>query len=468
MVRKKHTAIIIFPYLFAHDGLKIEDLEVKPSFDKTIKKEPSKIKEFLTPIARCFRMSGGQQIFQWSYITTCISSREYFLKLKEKLDRFTTVARYVYLSDERTGGEFANFDYFVFEITPQQEKHGRKFRYLEGILNGETSQGFHIRDDKCEVPYQFPRNIRPLVLTNLNNPNTNEIFKIVYLNPRFYLSEREEKKLLGSLRWFNKSFAITGETDLGTSVVHMAITLESLLRGGEQKEPEEHAGIKAQIKSAMMALLGDSPDLEHWINKFWELRNALIHGSAKVPSFYYVAKGGTKAHRNNLDLARSFFTRCVKILLRIRSTEFNRDIHEQLVSNEVRIKEATRLLKEAKEDTPKAYKNGALDLVASLRSNDVTATKQGVQKFGKLFIPIVIKDLKRKKQDDITEKAEDILKWKGRNLADLSLVYYDFEKVYSPFYFSQAMGETITELALRGAAYNFIGFAGWRLLTFYD
>lgn len=72
----QNLTIVIFPYLFVQDGLKIDGLDIKPSFQKTVGKERKQVKNQLLQIAQFFRAGRNQQISHWSYLVTKIGTKK--------------------------------------------------------------------------------------------------------------------------------------------------------------------------------------------------------------------------------------------------------------------------------------------------------------------------------------------------------------------------------------------------------
>lgn len=453
-----NLVIVIFPYLFVYDGLQVDDLQIKPLFEETVKSEAAGIKNVLLKIAKFFRFERDRQIFKWSYLITRIGSKEEWRELKQKLDKLATVLRYDELSDIRKSGQFSNFDYFMFEI-PKAQNKVKDFEYYEGVLNGEKGFSFHLTKGEVANPYRYPHNINPLILEKVS---ARPLFQMFYVLSSQYLSKTEEARLLKAMEWFNRSFSGTGEVDASDAVVQMETALEALLRTTE-------SGIKAQLRTGILSLLGYSKELEKWIDQFWDLRNKLVHGDKEAPSFDYIAPGGNRGHRHLLHMARIVFTRCFDAILKIRSKIFAKDIHEMLISNEMRIKKALEALRRSRKTISGAYQKGAFDYISSLRTDDLSATKSETVTLGKEFLPLVSDDLRRNGKDHIADEVGKILNWHGKNLGDLALLYSEALASYSPFYFSETkQTEKIEDLALRNAAYSFFNFATWRLLTIYD
>jgi hypothetical protein len=148
-------------------------------------------------------------------------------------------------------------------------------------------------------------------------------------------------------------------------------------------------------------------------------------------------------------------------------------LEEELISNEVRIKNVIKILEKQKShDLERIYKTGVLELISGLRRDDTSADKIITKKLGELFLPFVKKDLENNEKQGIKqnliETINKILEWQGNNLGDLALLYSKLQESYGSVYFKRKIDFPIHILALRGAAYNFFNFATWRLLTMFD
>jgi len=468
--RTKNLVIIIFPYLFIYEkeGFEIDKLKIKPSYKENVESEKEEVKKHLLNIAKLFRFGRGQQIPRWSYTFTKVSNTKQREHLKNELNKLTTILRFSQLSDLKEHSKFDHFNYFVFEITAEQLTADNDFAYYRGILNGESSFNFYFIKGAIHNPYIPQTELHPLVLT-VNQIKENNYFKTFYFYKNFILKNDEDRKILRAMEWFNRSYSHYGRgVDLSEAVLNVHTAIEALLR-----PEEEERGVKAQIKTALLNILGHSKELGLWFDKFWKLRNSIVHGDVRPESLLYIHPKGKKGHRTHLDTAREIFVRCLNTILKIRSDFPLLGLEEKLISNEVRIKNVIKILEKQKSyNLERIYKTGVLELISGLRSDDPSADKIRTKKLGELFLPLVKKDLEENEKQGIKqnliETINKILEWQGNNLGDLALLYSKLQESYGSVYLKREIDFPIHILALRGAAYNFFNFATWRLLTMFD
>jgi len=469
--RAKNLVIVIFPYLLLYnrEGIEIDGLKIKPYF--ILENEKEEVKKHLLNIAKLFRTRIDQPILEYSYTFTEISNPEEWKGLKDALDKFTTILRFSQLSDLKNYGKFDHFNYFVFEITDEQLRANDEFAYYQGILNGEHPFHFDIIEKEVRHLYIPSAELYPVpFILNAEDIEKNDYFKTFYIHKNFIFKDGEDRKILRAMEWFNRSFSHHGRpVDLSEALLDIHIAFEALLR-----PEDEEKGVKAQIKTALLNLLGYSEALVQWYDEFWKLRNSIVHGDIETKPFLYTQPGSKKGHRHHLYLARKIFVQCLNTILQIRLNFPLLGIEEELISNEFRINEASKLLKEQKDyDLEKLYKDKAkvFKFISSLRIDDPSASKIQTKEFGELFLPFVKKDLEENEKQDIKknllETIDKILQWRGSNLRDLALLYSKLQESYSSVYFIRK-DLPIYILDLRGAAYNFFNFATWRLLTMFD
>jgi len=468
--RTKNLVIIIFPYLFIYEkeGFEVDKLKIRPSYKENVENEKEEVKKHLLNIVKLFRFGRSQQIFQWSYASTEVSNPKQWENLKDELNKLTTILRFSQLSDLKEHSKFDHFNYFVFEITGEQLVANKDFAYFRGILNGESSFNFYLSKGETHNPYIPQTELHPLVLT-VNQIKENDYFKTFYFYKSFILKNDEDRKILRAMEWFNRSYSHYGRgVDLSEAVLNVHTAIEALLR-----PEEEERGIKAQIKTALLNILGHSKELGLWFDKFWKLRNSIVHGDIKPEPLLYIHPKGKKGHRHHLYIARKIFVKCLNTILKIRSDFPLLGLEEELISNEVRIKKAIKLLEKQKDcNLEKVYKTRVLEFISGLRNDDSSADKTKTKRLGELFLPFVQKDLedneKRYIKQTLIETIDKILKWQGNNLGELALLYSKLQENYDSVYFKEKIDFPVYILALRGAAYNFFSFATWRLLTMFD
>ncbi|MEW6002934.1 MAG: hypothetical protein AB1638_09860 [Nitrospirota bacterium] len=456
-LKKANLTIVILPYLFIPKGYNIDGLVLKPSFQNIIDKEEPLVKKQLLRIATFFRYARNKQVNAWSYHCTYLKNKENWFVLRNQLNRLTTILRYSKLSEPRANVLFSHFDYFVFEINDLHLDDTSEFQYYEGLLNGENTIGFHIHKESVENPFSFHYEISPLVLDDLDNDK--------YLRGLYFSqgssNDPEDKKILRAIEWFNRSFASTKEVDQADAIIYLESAFEALFK-------TDREGIKAQVQSGLIQFLGETNELIDWINQFWKLRCAIVHGDAELKPFFFQHKKGSKGHRHHVVMGRKIFVRCLDAFLQVRASTHTRDIHEELISNEVRIKEARRILQKKSANNLKEV----FHLISGLKQDETSMSKKDTVAFGKLFLPFVVKDLQDKSENEIVEAIEKILKWSGSKYGDLALVYSEAFTKYQGFYFSNSYSISnpipIETSFLRNAGYTFLDFAIWRLLTFFD
>jgi len=468
--QNKNLVIIIFPYLFIHEreGFEINKLKIKPSYEENVENEKEQVKKHLLNIAKSFRFGTGQQIFQWSYTFTKVSNTKQWENLKNELNKLTIILRFSQLSDLKENISFEHFNYFLFEITGEQIAADKDFAYYRGILNGESSLNFYFNKGEIHNPYILQTELHPLFLT-VNQIKENNYFKTFYFYKNFMLKNDEDKKILRAMEWFNRSYSHYGRgVDLSEAVLNLHTAFEALLR-----PEDEERGVKTQIKTALLNILGHSKELGLWFDEFWKLRNSIVHGDITPKPFFYIPSKGKKGHRHHLYIARKIFVKCLNTILKIRSDFPLLGLEEELISNEVRVDNIIKILKKQKShDLERIYKTGVLELISGLRRDDISAEKIKTKKLGELFLPLVKKDLENNEKQDIKknliEMINEILEWQGNNLSNLALLYSKLRSNYHLVYFNKKIDLPSHVSALRRSAYDFLNFITWRLLTMFD
>lgn len=276
------------------------------------------------------------------------------------------------------------------------------------------------------------------------------------------LKNDEDRKILRAMEWFNRSYSHYGRgVDLSEAILNIHTAIETLLR-----PEEEERGVKAQIKTALLNILGHSKELISWFDKFWKLRNSIVHGDIKPEPLLYIHPEGKKGHRLHLHIARKIFVKCLNTILKIRVDFPLSGLEEELISNEVRVNKAIKILEKQKNSNlEKIYKTGVLEFISGLRNDEVSADKNKTKKLGELFLPFVKKDLEDNEKQDfkqiLIETIDAILKWQGNNLSDLARLYLKLQENYRHVYSIEKIDFPVHILALRSAAYNFFSFATW-------
>lgn len=468
--RSKNLVIIIFPYLFIYEkeGFEVDNLKLKPYRRENVDNEEEKVKKHLLNIVNLFRFGKNQQISLWSYAFTEVSNPTQREKLKDQLNKLTTVLRFSQLSDFEGSSKFEHFNYFIFEITEEQSLVDEDFIYYKGILNGVSSFNFYFDKGEIHSPYIPQTKLYSLVLT-VNQIKENDYYKALYLFKSEMLKNDEDRKILRAMEWFNRSYSHYGRgVDLSEAILNVHTAIEALLR-----PEEEERGVKAQIKTALSNILGHSKELGLWYDKFWKLRNSIVHGDTKPEPLLYIHPEGKKGHRYHLNIARKIFVKCLNIILKIRGYFLLSDLEEKLISNEVRVNKAIKILEKQKNSSlEKIYESKVFELISGLRDDDDSADKNKIKRLGELFLPFVKKDLKNNEKQGfkqiLIETIDAILKWQGNNFRGLALLYLKLQENYNSVYFKKKIDFPMHILVLRGAAYNFFRFNTWRLLTMFD
>lgn len=468
--KNKSLIIIIFPYLFIYEkeGIEVDGIRVVPSYKDNIDIEKDEIKNQLLTIAKLFRFGRDKQIFQWSYIVSYIENTHQWEELSSKINRLSTILRYLQLSDLKDHAKFEQFNHFTFEIIERQKNPDHELSFYRGLLNSQSFYNFYLNNSVVTNPFIPFEELHPLILTQ-KEITENDLFIFFYTYQTMFLNKGEDQKILRAIEWFNRSFSHNGRgVDLSEALLNINTALEALVR-----PDDENQGVKAQIKTALRNLLGQSQQIGLWFDNFWKLRNSIVHGNIVPASLMYIHPESKekKGHRSHLIIAREIFVKCLDSILKIRSTFPLMGFDEKLISNEVRVEATMKLLKKFKlKKIETYYQNKVFEFISGLRSDDASVGKQKVKDLGVLFLPLIQKELEENEKTEIIkeiiDKIEEIIDWRGVDLGDLALKYADLEKLYSPLYFKDT-AQIIHVLALRGAAYNFFSFATWRLLTFF-
>jgi len=470
MKKNKTLIIIIFPYLFIHqkEGITIDGLNIKPSFSDCINSEEGDSKIHLMNIARLFRFGNNRTIYQWSYLITHIKNKKEWENLKIKLGKFATVLRYMKLQDINGQANFSHFNYFSFEIAGGSGILGHDSVYYRGVLNGNTGIDFrlNLKEDTATRPYIPAEETYPLVISA--NDKNNDFFQKFYSDSKLLFKNNEELKILRSIEWFNRSFShnATG-LDPSEAIINVHIAFESLLRPDDEKRD-----VESQLKTALFNLLGHNEEIGKWSKDFWLLRNKIVHG-LNIQSFLYSnpRSKSKKGHRRHIDIARDIFVKCLTIIIKIRSDLPSFGLEEQLVSNEIRIENAIKLLKgKGRKNLNELSKGGVFRMISDL-NDDLSGNKQDIKKLGELILSLVKKTLEdvigRNDNSESIAIINKVLGWTDEDLSGLAMLYSKLED-YSPIFREdiEILTKNIGILSLGNALYNFCRFATRRLLVF--
>lgn len=464
MRKKKKTTslnkpiIVLFPFLCVDTPLSGGDIVLRPSTEAEIKKESKLIRTALSDLAHCFRLHYEGRLPCWSFIVEHVRSKEEWVALRRKLDNLTCVLRYIVFSSLREQASFSHFNYFMLEFDKRLIGAAKDYKHYDCVLNGLHNVGFGKHADKIYKPYVL-RHIETPFTLHADGITGSHVYQQFYGNS--LLSEKDAKKFLRAFEWFNRSFLDVHEVDASHAVIHLQTALESLLKASQD-------GIKAQIKAALFMLIGESDELSEWIDQFWKLRNGLVHGDIDIQPFSYKHKKGTKGHRHHILIARKIFVTCVEKLFGLRNDLWGNLLHEELVSNEVRLKEALALIK-AKDSQIEHVGR----ILYGLTQDDLSASKSQVLDFGKMFLPVVIKHCKAQGETNLAVALENIQKSRLTKPADIAMKYNEalikFQETLSIAQSTDAT--TMYEIncdPIASTVRSFLDFAVWRLLTFYD
>jgi hypothetical protein len=450
--------IVFFPFLCLDKPLSGGDIVLRPPTKAEIKKESKLTRTALFDLANCFRLHYEGRLPCWSFIVAHVRSKEEWIALRRKLDNLTCVLRYINFSSLREEASFSHFNYYMLEVDKRLIGAARDYKHYDCVLNGIHTVGFGKHAERVYKPYVL-RHIETPFTLYADDISNNHIYQQFYGSS--FLSGKDSKNFLRAFEWFNRSFLDVHEVDASHAVIHLQTALESLLKASQD-------GIKAQVKTALFMLLGESDELGDWIDQFWKLRNGLVHGDIDIQPFWYKHKRGSSGHRHHILIARKVFVKCVDKLFGLRSDYWADLLHKELVSNEVRLKEALTLLKAG----------NSLEQISGplygLTKDDLSASKKQVLEFGKVFFPSVIKQLKSEGKADLAQAIRKVHKSRLSKPADIALKYNEaLTKFEETLYPNRSSGAAIETIEIRydpttSTVRTFLDFAVWRLLTFYD
>lgn len=443
---KGNLTIFIFPYLFLDKELGIGGYKLKPSHTSIFNKESSRVRGHLTKIAKSFKLRNRLFINQYTYGWLTLHNKTEWENLRKFLDTFSTLLRYQELSENR-GANYSNFDYAVFEINKPMS--GREFDYYQGVLNGSSTFSVHYPQTKFCPNFD----IRPYIV---QVEGESKVFNHLFNLWQAYHSVEEKDRLIRALDWFNRSFKLDPEVDDLERFISVAIAFEALFNS-----PAE--SIQASLTANITALLGETQEMTHWAKDFYDQRSRIVHGREK-PTILYKGKGTTEYHLGHLHYARKVFTRCVKAIFTAREQVYTKDLHSELISNERRIKEVLASMKKQKTNK-QFFEDGIFDKIDALSQRDGTGKLGDVLEIGKKLLPLVKKLLVKQKRQDLVDQIDNLLSDDGKDLAGLAVKFSEFHNAFSSIYFGNdtISAKEISDLALKGAVYNYSSYMGWKL-----
>lgn len=443
--KRGNLTIFIFPYLFLDKELELEGYKLKPSYTSIFNNESSRVKSHLTKIAKSFKLPNTPFINQYSYGWLTIHNESEWNKLRDFLDRFSTILRYQEVSD-KNGATYSNFNYAVFEI--YRPNTSRKFSYYPGVFNGKNSISIHYSNTKLCPNFE----IRPYIY---NIDKESQLFAHLFHFTGHFHSEVEIKRFLRALEWFNNSYKQDPEVDDFEKFISLAIAFETLFNS-----PQE--GIQASMTSNITSLLGETPQLIDWVKDFYGQRSAIVHGRSK-PNALYRGINSSDYHISHLLMGKKIFSRCIKAILTSRETVYTHDIHEELISNDSRLKDLIKKLNT--NDIKKLFENKTFDLVDALSQRDPSGSLNDALKVTDKLLPLVSTVIKKEKRKDLELLLKEILGFDKTKYADLAVKYSEFHTGFSPLYLGDKTIsiKDISTLALKGAIYNITSFMSWKL-----
>ncbi len=450
--------IAFFPYLCVDKPLSFGDIDLRPSMKTETEKESELTRSALFDLAECFRLHYEGRLPCWSFVVTHVRNKEEWLSLRQKLDKLTCVLRYINLSTLREDASFSHFNYYMLEVD-RRLIVSTEHKYFDCILNGIHTVGFGKHGGEVYKPYVLKHIETPFVLY-AGNLKSNHLYQQFYGNSS--LSEKDAKKFLRAFEWFNRSFLEVQEVDDSHAVIHLQTAVESLLKASQD-------GIKAQVRTALFMLLGESEELSDWIEQFWKLRNGLVHGDIDIQPFWFRHKRGTIGHKHHILFAKKVFVKCVNQLFGLRNDLWTHSLHEELISNEVRLKKASTIIK-------KRASSFQIEQVSSilygLTKDDLSASKEQVLDFGESFFPRVIRRLKENGKGELAQALDKIPKTRSSEEPAIALRYNEALQKFQESLFSNRSTDDNTIVVRHdpevSTVRTFLDFASWRLLVFYD
>ena len=459
----KALIIALFPYLFleSETEVRIDDLSFKSPYESVLKAEDKETRDALLAVRKCFRASRTAEfpVSYWSYSILNVSNQQEFDDIVKRVSRVADILRFIKLSSDQNHSHYSNFNYWVFQLNPPFKLDG-EYAYVEAFLNGLTRNSFNMKKGVVVNPYLPQENLSPQPI-HKNELENNKRFNCLYVSHSFLFKEPiARQKVLRAIEWFNRSFS-HGErgVDLSEAVTNMHSALEALLRP-HQKGP---GNVHAELKAALLTLLGQRNQISDWFESFFSLRNSLVHGDVEPKSFLY------RENRNHLLLARRVFLACLDGILHCAAELPLSGFEQEVTPNKVRIDEVIASLKSArKKSWTEIADEGLLWPLSGLRNDDITSPKDKVVEIGRLLLPYVRQELDsctKASYKDIVARIDDIVNWSSPDLSLLALAYSNLEESYHLPYFDQ--NKTTTQSSLRIPTFSFISYAAWRLLVFF-
>jgi|WetSurMetagenome_2_1015567.scaffolds.fasta_scaffold136362_1 hypothetical protein len=471
---KGNLTIIIFPYLFIHlkKGIEIGNINIKANYKSNINKESKTVKSHLTNISNMFQIRGNKTNY-WSYAVTHLGNDGDWEHLKLALFEFATILRFYALTKIEDYSGFEAINYFIFEINDVETELTEDYVYYKSVQNGEVLRSHYLKDNKIDWPIQAEYPYSPFFL-DCKDLFKQDFFKILSELGQLYISKQEQRKIIRAISWYNQSYAYKRiGIDIGVSILNIHTALEALLRLEDPKGDERN--VSAQLKGSLCALLGQTEEIRKWYGKFADIRNQLTHGDKLPDSYLYIHPESSSkiGHRNHLQLSRKIFVKCLNAILLVRQELLSWDLQEELISNEIRIKKATPIIKEFNKQNGNigSLSNELYPYISTLQADDLSATKLNTHQFGKLILSIVKADLHTENESEDSISAiriiDDIEKFPKGDYRKLALLYSELHRVYHNIYFTNDYVLPKRTSMLNLLVNSFTEFAAWRLLTSY-
>jgi hypothetical protein len=454
--KPSHLTIIIFPNLFIDEKISFDKLEIKPSLQEIVNKEVSTTQKLIQNLRKLFLRSNGKPITHFSYVITLIGSEKAWWTLVKKFRKFTNILLFEELSSSWTAEPISYFHFFVFEFTPNQMKNIANLNRYDASLNGETPVIFFIRKNRIIM--------RPPCYTheqkNLSDIFGNKLFQHLYLFADYLFTKEEYPRFIRAIEWYNRSFYKPVGFDESEAIINLETAFESLF-----KVSDEQSGI-SQVKSGICYFLGSTPDLRTWVDEFWRTRNQIVHGDVDIPSFKYKPLGSGAEYFRHVRFARRVFAQCLQRIIELRKALPVEFFHEEMKPNDVRMKEALKLLRKAKHKLKKAHKNGSLKIIKNLKEGDLSADLEQSIVFGKEFLHLVLLSLDKQNQTEVrlAEIIRAIIHYDKDEFDKLNDLYFQAYHI-SPWHFIDRYNETRREFVELGYAYeSFMDYMNYRWL----
>ncbi|MGB3479413.1 MAG: hypothetical protein WBB67_09655 [bacterium] len=422
-------------------------------------KEGSTTKKLIMNLRKLFLKNNGQPISHFSYAITRIGSERGWLTLVKKFRKFTNILLFEELSNSWAAEPVSYFHFFIFEFTPNQRKNIADLNRYDASLNGETPVNFFIRKNKVIM--------RPPGYTHeqksLSDIFGNKLFQCLYLFADHLFTKEEYPRFLRAIEWYNRSFYKPVGFDESEAIINLETAFESLFKVSNKGYEQ---AVFSQVKSGICNFLGSTPELRTWVDEFWKTRNQIVHGDVDIPSFKYKPLGSGAEYFRHVRFARRVFAKCLQGIIRLRKAIPVGFFHEQMKPNDVRMKEALKLLKKTKHKLKKANENGALEIIKNLKEHDLSGGLEQSVEFGKEFLYLLL--LLLDKQDPTQSRLADILRaiihYDKDEYDELNDLYFQAYHI-SPWHFIDHHNETRGGLVELGYAYeSFMNYMNYRWL----